>query len=212
MGLQGLLHVLAGGKLLSGLLVGAALGTALSTTVYVLVPAIQSQAAPEVKARAPAASPPVRVNAKESSALVIAEPIRPVVSATPVSSTLADKLPRASVTPLREQGPARNPPLRSRSTDSSANGSDRLAEEAQALAQVQDALSRKDPGAAWALLQEQDRQFGLGQLAEERAAARVMALCGAGRYREAAQVRDTFFSSYPNSPLTNRVKKGCAQQ
>jgi hypothetical protein len=86
---------------------------------------------------------------------------------------------------------------------------DRLGEETQALAQVQEALSRSDPGLAWSLLQKQELEFSSGQLGEERAAARVMTLCAAGQSDLAEQARANFLVTYPNSPLTKRVKQGC---
>jgi outer membrane protein assembly factor BamD (BamD/ComL family) len=88
--------------------------------------------------------------------------------------------------------------------------SDGLAEEAQALTEVHAALSRKDADLAWKLLQEQNHRFPSGQLGEERAAAKVMALCSAGRYDEADHAQAEFALTYPNSPLAKRVKRGCA--
>lgn len=49
-----------------------------------------------------------------------------------------------------------------------------------------------------------------GALSEEYAAARVLALCGAGRRDEASTAAQAFFRAFPRSPLTPRVRASCA--
>ncbi len=209
-GVKGILHVLLGGKLLSGVLVGTVLGTALSTTVFVAIPAMQSRVAVTGQSRlssAAAVRPLSSDLPSETPGLQRIEPAPAVIPQPP------DEMTRMVI--AADQGlPSPHGATRDRlevanSTVSRAPRRDRLLDETLALAKVQDALSRKDPNLAWTLLQEQDRRFPSGQLGEERAAAKVMALCAAGRNVEAEQARASFASSYPNSPLTKRVNKGC---
>jgi hypothetical protein len=70
---------------------------------------------------------------------------------------------------------------------------------------------RDDPTRALALLDEQDRTFVRGVLREERAAARVLALCAAQRTGEARQSAESFVRRYPASPLRARVLAACPE-
>jgi hypothetical protein len=84
-----------------------------------------------------------------------------------------------------------------------------LEAESRALAEAQRAL--RDHDAEWALnmLAQQDRVFADGKLAEERAAARVLALCAAGRLDEGRAAAERFQRQYPGSMLTERVRQAC---
>jgi len=84
-----------------------------------------------------------------------------------------------------------------------------LVEESRALAEVQSALSAQNPGRALQLLAAQDREFSVGALGQERAAARVFALCEAGLTSEAESARARFLQRFPQSPLAKRVSAGC---
>jgi hypothetical protein len=84
-----------------------------------------------------------------------------------------------------------------------------LAAESRALAAVQRALRDGEHAAALRLLDEQDRIFARGLLGEERAAARVIARCGAGRTLEAERARAAFEARYPRSPLLTRLESAC---
>jgi hypothetical protein len=84
-----------------------------------------------------------------------------------------------------------------------------LVEESRGLAAVQTALGTHDANRALALLDRQDRDYRAGSLGQERAAARVLALCLAGREIEAAAARDRFIGSYPGSPLIRRISATC---
>jgi hypothetical protein len=86
-----------------------------------------------------------------------------------------------------------------------------LSAEARALAHAQRALRDSAPTRALTLLDEQDREFASGLLSEERAAARVIALCAAGRVAEARQNASAFTQRYPASPLRARVLAACAE-
>ena len=209
-GAKGVLHLLLGGKLLSGILVGTVLGTALSTTVLVAIPAMQSHEAMTGQSRQSFVVPPL--NSLRSLETPGPQPIEQVPAEMPQPTHELNGMVTVAEPALPSAQRATHDRLAvANSTVSRAPRQDRLLEETQALAEIQDALSRKDPNLAWKLLQEQERRFPSGQLAEERAAAKVMALCAAGRYVDAEQAQASFVASYPNSPLTKRVNKGCDQ-
>jgi hypothetical protein len=65
-----------------------------------------------------------------------------------------------------------------------------------------------DAARALALLEEQSA--GGAQLREERAAARILALCQLGRADEARAAAAAFLAERPSSPLTDRVRASCA--
>jgi len=69
------------------------------------------------------------------------------------------------------------------------------------LARVQLALRDGRAEEALQLLAAQDGSYGDGVLAEERAAARVYALCQVGRGAEARSAADSFNGRWPNSAL-----------
>ena len=82
--------------------------------------------------------------------------------------------------------------------------------EVELLQRAQKALQANDASAALALLNEHAQRFPNGALAEERDAARVLALCGAGRQADAASAGAAFLSAHPDSPLASRVRSSCA--
>jgi hypothetical protein len=85
-----------------------------------------------------------------------------------------------------------------------------LALETRALGDVQRELRDGRPESALRLLDAQARAFAKGALHEERAAARVIALCAAGRVAEARRARQRFLETYPQSPSADRVRASCA--
>lgn len=98
-----------------------------------------------------------------------------------------------------------------RAPASSAGRAPRVDAEAErrALARVQHALRDGRFAEAVAGLDRDDRAFTGGALVEERAAARVLALCGSGD-AAGAQLRATaFVARYPGSPLRSRVLASC---
>jgi hypothetical protein len=84
-----------------------------------------------------------------------------------------------------------------------------IGEEAALLLSTQAALREDNPGRALALLDEHARRFPRGALAQERDAARVLALCAAGRVDEARSARDAFLAAHPRSPAAARVRHAC---
>jgi hypothetical protein len=78
------------------------------------------------------------------------------------------------------------------------------------VTEAQGAIQRKDFATALAKLDAYDRAFHAGILVEEARAARVVAVCGAGRTAEAQTLGRVFLATYPRSPLAPRVRTSCA--
>lgn len=86
---------------------------------------------------------------------------------------------------------------------------DSLLAETQRLREAHGALREGDPEKALALLSEQAAETEGQKLREERAAARVFALCKLGRVQEANTEAAAFVAQNPRSPLADRVRKAC---
>ncbi len=88
---------------------------------------------------------------------------------------------------------------------------DDLAGELVLIQQAQRALARGDGDAALAALDAHARAHPHGRLAEERQAARVLALCATGRADEARAAATRFLIRYPTSAQAARVGGACAR-
>lgn len=88
---------------------------------------------------------------------------------------------------------------------------DDLAGELLLIQSAQRALARGDGPAALEALDEHARAHPRGRLLEERQAARVLALCAAGRADEARAAATRFVARYPTSPQAARVRGACAR-
>jgi hypothetical protein len=71
------------------------------------------------------------------------------------------------------------------------------------------ALHEHDPARALALFDEHARSYPSGTLSEERAAARVSALCDLGQLDNAQAAAAAFLRDRPSSPLAARVRTAC---
>jgi hypothetical protein len=71
-------------------------------------------------------------------------------------------------------------------------------------------LQSGEAGRALALLDEHSAAHAQGELRQERAAARVVALCELGRLDEAKVARESFLREDPRSPLADRVRSACS--
>jgi len=210
LGTKGIIQLLLGGKFVSEIVIGVALGTAVSTTVLVVQQTSEPTAVTAAQSDASQKRAQPRMNPE-----VHAEPEG--VAPAPLSMTTAPQTPaeQAKAAVVAEPALPRSRVAKRNSVPMSAESTpptpahDGLVEETQALAQVQGALDRRDPTLAWSLLQRQEQMFPNGQLGEERAAAGIMTLCVAGRSDLADRARTVFLASYPNSPLSKRVKQGC---
>lgn len=98
-----------------------------------------------------------------------------------------------------------------RFADSAPESPDSLTAEAQALRRAHHQLRAGSPERALALLDEQERQFARGEMAEERAAERVLSLCAAGQPERARAAAADFRERWPRSPLLGRVASACAE-
>lgn len=86
---------------------------------------------------------------------------------------------------------------------------DRLAIEAHELRAAQQALRAGDNERALALLEQQDARHGSGALAQERQAARVLALCQSQQVALARREAESFETRFPRSPLLGKVRGAC---
>lgn len=86
---------------------------------------------------------------------------------------------------------------------------DTLLAETRRLREAHGALQGGDAERALALLDAQTADAEGQKLREERAAARVLALCKLGRVAEANEEASRFLQASPRSPLADRVRKAC---
>jgi hypothetical protein len=86
---------------------------------------------------------------------------------------------------------------------------DPLLAETEALRAAQRALRNGDATRALELLHEQERTYAAGSLHEERAAARILALCQAGLAEAARASTERFVQRWPRSALRARVISAC---
>jgi hypothetical protein len=85
----------------------------------------------------------------------------------------------------------------------------RLEDEAALLAEVQGALRSGNASVALGKLESYDRRFPAGMLRAEADAAKVFALCSAGRVEKARAAATRFAQRYPSSPAAARVQAAC---
>jgi hypothetical protein len=176
-------------KVGAGLAVAAALG---GGAIYLAGPrpsdpAATSKARPGRAQRQPASAPAT------ASAIVPARvPAPPVTAGSEMRPPPARGLARR-----REANPARTTPVD-------------LAGELGILKQVSAATRRGDVARADALLLTYDERYPSGELAQERAAAGVLAHCAAGRTQLARAEARRFLASWPRSPLVVRIQSSCA--
>jgi hypothetical protein len=86
-----------------------------------------------------------------------------------------------------------------------------LSGEVALIARAQSATNRGDAEKALTALREYDRKHPGGELAEERSAARILALCAAGRRKEARAAAARFLAKWPHSPQAARIHSSCAR-
>jgi hypothetical protein len=157
-----------------------------------------------------ASSSAVAERPRASAESTPAIPSTPIVAPQAESAPLAEPQRSARVAPARRAVPAARQGARAGSAGATPGEKGNLAAESRALAAVQRALRDGEGQAALRLLDEQDRTFARGALGEERAAARVLASCSAGKTLEAARARAAFEARYPASALLARVRSGCS--
>ncbi len=141
-------------------------------------------------ARATEAAPPRPPAPRVLARPTAEEPPATAESAEPVASP-ATPAPRKSVHVTRPSGD--------------------LSAETTLIARAQAATNRGDGDEALQLLEQYDRQFSEGALAEERAASRIFALCSSGQREVARAEADRFLARWPRSPQAARVRSACRE-
>jgi hypothetical protein len=141
---------------------------------------------------------------------VTTEAIVPSVAPAPLPATVPTP---AETTALIESLPEPVPPpprrpTRSRPLPAAAPASegDAYASELRLLRPAQMALGQSSFANALALVDEHQRRFPSGHLAEEREALRVKALLGLDRREEARRATAAFRVHFPNSALLARIQ------
>jgi type IV secretory pathway VirB10-like protein len=131
-------------------------------------------------------------------------PVKPI--AKPPSPTIPTPAPTPESTAFV---PAPQAPT-SRAEPQRPSRSQQLSAEIEHLARANALVNAGDGRGALALLDEYDRKFRPSILAEERAAASVLALCAAGRTGEARAAAERFSRRWQRSPLLSRIARSCA--
>ncbi len=160
----------------------------------------------------PPHKPLVATGIREKPAASIVD--APVALAPKSSTEVAPEKPIEPFFEVSEQVISAKPePVHAGSTTSASAApeetEDSLLAETQRLREAHGALQKGDPEKALALLSEQAAENEGQKLREERAAARVLALCKLGRVEEAQAEAEAFLSQNPRSPLGDRVRKAC---
>lgn len=147
-------------------------------------------------------SPSVATHAREE--LVVPRELsvapQPSIGTVPVLS--ARNAPKSRTAPSASAAAA---------APAAAPADDPLHAEIRDLRTAQQALRAGDGARVLALLNGQDTAYSAGALQEERAAARVLALCQVGRTSEARSLAQRFEQRWPSSPLVARIRNSCWQ-
>jgi len=123
------------------------------------------------------------------------ESAAPELAPAPVDAPIAPLAPSSSSRPVELQKAPRS--------------RDGLAEEVVLLSRAQTELRAGRPANALLALNEHQRKFPRGTLAEERTAARIQALCALGRTDEANAQLKQLASISPNSAHQERARQAC---
>ncbi|WP_437546153.1 hypothetical protein WME97_41505 [Sorangium sp. So ce367] len=213
--------VLSGKMLAAGALIGAVAfaGGFFTGRATVDVPPPASAAPP---ASAPAAPPPAMTPPEVAPPEVAPPAAAPVDAPAPTAAPPPPREARAvAPAPPRPLDPSAEDAARASSTGDGERGPARprggqparpstLAAEMALLREAQDAVRDGDPSAALDRLDDLGARFPEGQLREERMAARVLALCAAGRAPEARAEAERLLGEAPGSVHAGRVRASCA--
>lgn len=184
------------------LVVGVALGVVSGGYGGARLLGVGQPATPAVAA--PAASGGANAMARAPAAAARSESAEPAPSAErrPVPPVEA----QVAVAPRSGSAPRQAEPSVAASVSEST-----LRAETSALRTAQKALRDGDTARALALLASEAELHPNGALVQERAAARVLALCQAGNVAAARTEARQFESAYPTSPLRARLRAACAE-
>lgn len=202
-GLAAKSSLLGTGPLLKLTLAGLLVGASVSGAVYYRSASITqatSQKQLAIELREPAASPPDTAVSRKAAA----DPRRseaPTAAPSPSVAVLEAEL--GSPAPGESSSVAVSAPTQA------AADSGSLVQETRLLARAQRALRSGKPASALQLIEQHASTYPQGSLAQERDAARVLALCALERLPEARRSQQQFLRAWPGSPLTERVQRAC---
>ena len=143
--------------------------------------------------------------ASGSQSPVMEAALTPPVEHAPVSLPV----PRLEPLPAPPVDEALQPELPRKPARVAPHRTDSLAREVEILSRAGAELHAGRAEAALAALDEHQRDFPSGVLAQERRAARVRALCVLGRMTEAKLELERLARASPNSPHEARARKAC---
>ncbi|WP_437779240.1 hypothetical protein [Sorangium sp. So ce1097] len=135
------------------------------------------------------------------------EPREPAPSIEPAEDKALDPPRAASSRRTTPDTAPRSAPGRGQGAPPEVPAEDPLVAETRRLREVHESLRRGDPERALSLLDAADA--GGQELREERAAARVVALCNLGKAVEGRAAMLDFLRSSPGSPYSDRVRAAC---
>jgi len=170
---------------------------ALVTGALLFVPRLWPVGEKAVSAPSASASSAPSASSVSSASNAPATPVE-AVSAAPESAQ-GPEMPAAAL------GSSRAP-----DTQKVARPRDGLAEEVALLSRAETELRAGRPSKALVTLSEHQRKFPRGALAEERAAARIQALCALGRNDEANAQLTQLLHISPNSAHEGRARQACS--
>lgn len=134
-------------------------------------------------------------------------PVKPpavAAVAVPHVAPPASSVESSDVTPASQLAP--EPPVTSPRKTVAV---DQLAEEVAILSKATSALRAGNPAEGLRVLEEHQRKFPKGRLAEERRAARIQALCALGKLSAAEAELARLAQSSPRSPHLARAQRAC---
>jgi hypothetical protein len=135
----------------------------------------------------------------------VSPPPQPAGSAVPTAAATVSAAPP----PVVEAAPTPTPPASETRAQASRRSAGRLAEEVEILSRAQTELHAGRFAGALRVLDEHAQKFPRGTLAQERVAARIQALCGAGRVTEASAELGRLS---PGSLHEARARAACAKK
>lgn len=133
-------------------------------------------------------------------------PVKPPAVAAPVVTHPA---PPASVVESADVPPSALAPEPAAAPQRKTIAVDPLVEEVAILSKATSALRAGNPAEGLRLLDEHQRKFPKGRLAEERRAARIQALCALGKLAAAEAELARLAQSSPRSPHLARAQRAC---
>jgi hypothetical protein len=155
------------------------------------------------------------VTARPAQRPTAVQPRHPGAHPTPTATPQPEPSPVAAtaVPPRADARPtAEHPKVPVRRREVSPPPPADLAGELALLTQVNAATKLGDVARADELLRAYDQRYPSGKLAEERAAAGILALCAAGRTQPARAEARRFVERWPRSPLIARINTSCARE